>query len=287
MISRKLAGVSAATVGAATAAAALLLGTVSGNAAQGQVSSAFGIASEGLIDIDPTPFVQSTDGTRQEDSLLGGGFDEEGLVVDALVVSAEPGRASSQALEVDLGDDGLGLGDTVGDDVGDDGGLSIEVLTTTCENGQGDVEILGGSLGGDELPSDPSEGENLDASPLLEIEFNRQTRNEDGTLTVEGLVVTLLPIDENDQIRSQDYGLLRDLLPTGTDLPAQDSEQAPDNGGELLDLLEGEGLDLGEDEPLLRLVLTSATCGEKGKDKVVPTPAPVPTPTKTNLPVTH
>ena len=59
MNSRKLAGASAASVGAATAVVALLLGTVSGNAGEDTTASAFGIAADGLLDIDPTPYVDA------------------------------------------------------------------------------------------------------------------------------------------------------------------------------------------------------------------------------------
>ena len=59
MNSRKLAGVSAASVGAATAVAALLLGTLSGSAGEEPTASAFGLAARGLLPIDPTPKVEA------------------------------------------------------------------------------------------------------------------------------------------------------------------------------------------------------------------------------------
>ncbi|MGH3599664.1 MAG: hypothetical protein ACRDQH_05200, partial [Pseudonocardiaceae bacterium] len=59
MNSRKLAGVSAASVGAATAVAALLLGTLSGSAAAVPTASAYGLAATGLVPISATPQVQA------------------------------------------------------------------------------------------------------------------------------------------------------------------------------------------------------------------------------------
>lgn len=272
MISRKLAGVSAATVGAATAVSALLLGSVAGSAAESSYSSAFGIAAYGLLPIDPTPFVQYTggeDAATAEDTSVEV---PEPLSIRVLSVSAGPEGSSAKAVDVDLG----------GGDLGEDG-LHIEVLTATCADGVGDVQIIGGVVNDDDLPESPLPEDAIDLSPLVNIDFDRQTTNEDGSLTVDALVLTLLPgTDAELPLAPADLDQLHELAP-GLALPAE----TPDTVGDLEQAIEelNPGLDLpGGDGPLLEIVISSATCAKDGKK--VP-PAPIPTPTTTNLPVTH
>ncbi|MGH4000694.1 MAG: hypothetical protein ACRDTJ_24895, partial [Pseudonocardiaceae bacterium] len=148
MNSRKLAGASAASVGAATAVVALLLGTVSGNAGEGTTASAFGIAADGLLDIDPTPYVEAPpDDSEALVELPGdasdGGSDDLNIAV--LKVKAQDFRSKATAVDVNVL------------------GIEAELIEATCENGSGDSSILGGnSDNGTLLPSDPSEGQELD-----------------------------------------------------------------------------------------------------------------------------
>ncbi|MQA12818.1 MAG: hypothetical protein GEV09_01225 [Pseudonocardiaceae bacterium] len=260
MTSRKLAGISAAGVGAATAVTALLLGATSGSAQTQFNDSAYGIAAEGLLPIEPTPFVESTDGEVVTDELLQL---PQPLGVGVLKVEAGAHAAKAQALDVNLAEV-----------------LELRVLTTTCDNAQGDVELLGGSLAGQELPAEPAPSETIDASPLVTVELNKQTDNEDGTLTVDGLVLTLLPAgDPGAPVAPQDFEQLEQLAPQQLALPAE----VPATVGELraqLDELNGD-LTAQQGQTLLTVTLTSATCGAEKK-----TPAPKPKPVETNLPVT-
>lgn len=66
---RAIAAAGAATLGAATAVLALVAGTTVGFA-ETTTSSAYGLAAEGALPIDPTPYVESTDGTTKTSSLL-------------------------------------------------------------------------------------------------------------------------------------------------------------------------------------------------------------------------
>ncbi|MPZ66472.1 MAG: hypothetical protein GEU83_13485 [Pseudonocardiaceae bacterium] len=260
MITRKLAGVSAGAVGAATAVTALLLGAASGSAQPEFNDSAYGIAAEGLVPIDPTPSVESTDGEVVTDELLEL---PQPLGVGVLKVEAGGNAAKAQALDVNIAEQ-----------------LELRVLTTTCDNAQGDVELIGGLLGGEDLPSEPAPGETIDASPLATVELNKQTENEDGTLTVEGLVLTLLPPgDAAAPLASEDFEQLEQLAPEQLQLPAE----APATVGDLRAQLEELNTDLPiqQGEALLTVTLTSATCGAEEE-----APAPKPEPVETDLPVT-
>ena len=101
MNSRKLAGVSAASVGAATAVAALLLGTLSGSAGEEPTASAFGLAARGLLPIDPTPKVEAPP-DDQKALLEVPGRNSDGIYVALLKVEAEHNRAKATAVKVNI-----------------------------------------------------------------------------------------------------------------------------------------------------------------------------------------
>jgi hypothetical protein len=303
--SRKLAGASAASVGAATAVVALLLGTVSGNAGEGTTASAFGIAADGLIDIDPTPYVEAPpDDSEALVELPGdasnGGSDELNIAV--LKVKAQDFRSKATAVDVNVL------------------GIEAELIEATCENGRGDSSILGGnSDNGTLLPSDPSEDQVLDLSPILSIEFNRQHR-DGNELTVDALVIKLLPGDNiGTVIQQKDLDLLKQVAPKDLKVPATMQEvksenpsepnapitpsdpnaptspaesDAPKTVGDLTDTLKSLNPNLapkagGDDDALLELVISSASCKEDHKEEKKPDEAPKPEPVKGDLPVTH
>lgn len=286
MISRKIAGASAAGIGAATAVAALLLGTVSGSAADEPTASAYGLAAEGLLPIAPTPQVEAPpDGKNallELPSPLGVG-----------VLKVQAAGHTSDATAVDLNIADL---------------IKAEVIKASCDNGTGDASILGGTVAGSALPESPAIGEGLDLSPIASIKTNRQTNNADGTLTVDALVVSVLPGGQGGApLSATDLDQLRKLLPN-LNVPTMEQLQAPavpsvpgvpavpgapavpgvpnvDNLiakiRELNPNLQLPGAGSG---PLLEVVISSATCGaEKGE----PTEAPKPKPVETQLPVTH
>ncbi|MGH3787395.1 MAG: hypothetical protein ACRDRG_12780 [Pseudonocardiaceae bacterium] len=200
MNSRKLAGASAASVGAVTAVAALLLGTLSGTADEDKrkSASAFGIAVDGLLDIDPTPYVEAP--PDESKALLElPGPNKDGIYIGVLKVEAEHFRSKATALKVNVL------------------GLKLKVLEAKCENGRGDATII--STDGDG-GSSPYEGEELDLSPVIRVEFNRQHRDGD-KLTVDAAVVSLLPGDKTSlAIGQQDLDLLKSVAPKDMKVPA-------------------------------------------------------------------
>ncbi|MDQ4020671.1 MAG: hypothetical protein M3257_03355 [Actinomycetota bacterium] len=302
MNSRKLAGASAASVGAATAVVALLLGTVSGNADEDKDirSSAFGVAADGLLDIDPTPYVDAPP-DDSEALLEVPGEDSELLRIALLKVKAQDFRSQATAVDVEVA------------------GINIELIEAKCENGEGDSSIIGGvSDNGTPLPSDPFDGQELDLSPVLSIEFNRQERDGD-KLTVDALVVKLLPGgDLGTVIQQKDLDLLKKVAPKDLKVPStmqevkSDNPQAPDaqadptqpgtpanpaeSGpvtlGDLTEKIQSLNPNLvpkadGDDDALLEVIVSSASCREERKKDEKPEEAPKPKPVEADLPVTH
>jgi hypothetical protein len=299
--SRKLAGASAASVGAATAVVALLLGTVSGNAGEDKdtKSSAYGIE---IVDvIDPTPFVDAPP-DDSEALLEVPGDDSELLSVALLKVRAQDFRSKATAVDVNVL------------------GIEAKLIEAKCENGEGDSSIIGGvSDNGTPLPANPSDGQELDLSPILSIEFNRQDRDGD-KLTVDALVVKLLPGDNLGAVLQQkDLDLLKKVAPKNLKVPAtmqevkSDSPQGPgtpgdpaqpgtpanpaESGpatlGDLTKKLQSLNPNLvpkadGDDDALLEIIVSSASCREdRKKDEKPQDEAPKPKPVEADLPVTH
>jgi hypothetical protein len=201
--SRKLAGASAASVGAATAVAALLLGTLSGSAGEEPTASAFGIAAEGLVPISPTPYVQAPpDGHKAV--LEVPGPHRDGLYVGLLRAEAERYRSKAQAVNVDVL------------------GLRLKLIEAFCDHGHGDASLLGP----DGQPAPYWAGETLNLSPVVRVDFNRHRREHD-KLMVDAAVVTLLPADRRGMvITEKDLGLFQSLAPKSLKIPTMDQLQA-------------------------------------------------------------
>ncbi|MGH3902139.1 MAG: hypothetical protein ACRDTA_28590 [Pseudonocardiaceae bacterium] len=288
---------------------ALLLGTVSGNAGEDITASAFGIAADGLIDIDPTPYVEAPPDEREALLEVPGNSngDSDGINIALFKVKAQDFRSKAVAVDVDVL------------------GIEAELIEATCENGKGDSSILGGDSGnGTSLPSDPFEGQELDLSPVLSIEFNRQHRDRD-KLTVDALVVKLLPGDDiGTVIQQKDLDLLKKVAPKQLKVPAtmdevksgnspesstpanpsapvnpgapgapaNPSQPGPATLGDLANTLKSLNPNLvpkadGDDDALLEIVISSASCREDRKKDEKPDEAPKPKPVEADLPVTH
>lgn len=187
MTRRAIAGAGAAAVGAATAVTALVLGTVTGYAEAG-TSSAFGVSAEGIIPIDPTPYIESTDGSEQKDDLVNIPLGEFGEVRAATLIAGND-VASTELAGVELGNDM--------------GSISASVVKVACEGDTGTVYVADLNLNGQQITLPPADqnpvNETIDASPLAKITYNQQIQNADGTFTVNGLVIELLTDTEAAQ----------------------------------------------------------------------------------------
>jgi hypothetical protein len=195
--SRKLVGVGAASVGAATAVAALLLGTLSGTAREESSASAYGLAAEGLLPISPISRVDSSSDGRKA-FLEVPGPHAHGIYVGVLKSEAEGFRANATAVNVDIL------------------GLKLKVLESHSENGQGGSSIITTDDGD---KSSPYAGQQINLSPIVKVEFNRQTRSH-GRLTVDAAVITLLPSERRGQVLTEkDLNLLSSIAPTQWKIP--------------------------------------------------------------------
>jgi hypothetical protein len=279
--SRKLAGASAASVGAATAVAALLLGTLSGSAGEEPTASAFGIAAKGLLPISPTPYVEAPpDGSKA--LLEVPGPNANGIYVALLKVEAERFRSKATAVKVDIL------------------GLKLKVLEATCENGHGESAIIKTDDGG---KSSPYAGQELDLSPVVKVEFNRQHRDHD-ELTVDAAVISLLPGGKlHQKISEKDLSLFRSLASKKIQVPtmqqvqeAHDKSAAPagsaptvtDLVSSLKALNPAIATPKGGGDALEEIVISSASCREHHENRPEHKgEAPPPKPVEAHLPVTH
>ena len=276
--SRKLAGASAASVGAATAVAALLLGTLSGSAGEDNTASAFGIAADGLIPIAPTPFVEAPPDERKA-LLEVPGPNRNGIYVALLKVEAEKFHSRATAVKVDIL------------------GLKLKILEATCENGRGDSSIIKTDEGD---RSSPYAGQEIDLSPVVRVEFNRQHRDHD-RLTVDAAVISLLPGDRRGRaISEKDLALFQSLaskqlkVPTMAQLNEAHAKSASPAGAPIvsdllssLKVLNPSLAARGDHDALEEIVISSASCRKEREKQEQKEEAPPPKPVEAHLPVTH
>jgi hypothetical protein len=243
---KKLAG--AAAVGAVTAVTTLLLGATPALAQDDDSTgdSAFALSAEGVLDINPISPVKSADGTLVHDELLSigdvAGKYEDDLAVGLLTAEAEANRSETVVKEVNL----LGL-------------LKADLIRTWCDNGEGGLQIVNGSVLGHKLPETAVPGKDLDVSPLLKLSLNDQVRETDGSLSVTGIKLTVLPgpeaADETEKLDESTKAalpVLGDLL--GKDLTGVGDGTVGDLVGHL------GGLTAGGD--VQTITIGNATCQE-------------------------
>jgi hypothetical protein len=249
---------SAAAVGAVTAVTTLLLGATPALADTPKGDSAFALSASGLLDINPISSVKSTDGKLVHDELLSignvAGKYEDDISFGLLTSEAESHRSETVVKEVNL----LNI-------------LRADVIRTWCKNGDGGLQIINGTVLGKKLPDTSVPGKDIDVSPLVKVSLNNQKRNTDGSLTVTGIKVTVLPApdvaDKEKKLTTQEKAalpVLGDLL--GKELPVN-TDTVGGLVGELGALTGGD---------LQTITVGSATCqeggasgndGDKDKDK--------------------
>jgi hypothetical protein len=243
---KKLAGVGAAAFTAATAVTALLLGSTAAVAQEAASDSAYALSASGLLNIDPISYVESPDGNAAENQLAGIGDvlgeHQSAIGVGVLTAEARGGASETSVTKVNL----LQL-------------LRADLVHTYCEDGDGGMEIVRGTLLGRDLPETPVPSQVLDVSPLVKLTLNDQVRHEDGSLTVTGIELTVLPgAGENlDRVLTSDE---RAALPEltgllGTELPAVNTVGDVVNG-----VTSGLGVQVDPSRPVQTITVGSATC---------------------------
>ncbi|MCE0766371.1 hypothetical protein LWC35_26215 [Pseudonocardia kujensis] len=280
MKTSKFAGAGAAAVGAATAAAVLLLGSTAASAEPVVDSSAYVFRTDGLLSISPSPYAESRDGDHDRQSVadvtalpLHG---KPGIGLSALVAEAEGHRAEATVAKVNLLDV-----------------LKAETFRTWCDGADGGsagVDLVNASILGTPVKA-PAEEQRFDVSPLLQVTLNQQDRDDD-SITVTGFTLTLLPNrdDPKRPLNKEEQEVAPDLvgLVTGQ-LP--DLQKTPlRTVDDLLRALSPKG-------DLLKITVGSATCAleeekEHEAEPVVkkhepePGEAPRPEVVQKSLPVT-
>lgn len=271
---RAIAGAGASALGAATAVAALLVGTATGYAAPGP-SEAYGAFIGGVIE-PPQPYVQSLDGTEKSASLAE--LPENPLLgLEVAKVTAGDSKASVQLLGVEVvpGAEAPPELQNVLDQI-------AEGLAPVCEQ-ESAPEQLPEELG-DLIP--PQIGDQLDPAKLCEA--------------FEGGAPALVSIDAVEIACEGTTGKVKIL---GLNLfgqeiaiedqPAPNTKPLPDNP--LVNLtfnrqftedgvfsVQGVHVDLGGE---VEIVLAGANCGTPAEEPPAPT-ATKPAPVTTGLPVT-
>jgi hypothetical protein len=179
---KKLAG--AAAVGTVTAVTTLLLGATPALAQEDSITdSAFALEASGVLDINPISLVESADGSLVHDELLSigdvAGPLEDDISFGLLTSEAESNRAETVVKEVNLLDI-----------------LRADLIRTWCDNGEGGLQIVNGTILGQKIPDTSVPGKDIDVSPLVKLSLNDQKRNTDGSLSVTGIELTVLPAPE-------------------------------------------------------------------------------------------
>jgi hypothetical protein len=242
---KKLAG--AAAVGAVTAVTALLLGATPALAQDSDGDSAFALSASGLLDINPISPVKSVDGKLVHDELLSigdvAGKVEDDISVGLLTSEAESHRAETAVKEVNL----LNI-------------IRADLIRTWCDGGEGGLQIINGTVLGHKLPDTSVPGKDIDVSPLVKVSLNDQKRGTDGSLSVTGIKVTVLPApevaDKTEKLTTQEKA----ALPVIGDLLGKDLPVNTDTVGGLVGELGG----LASGGDLQTITVGNATCQEGG-----------------------
>jgi hypothetical protein len=249
---KKLAGVGAATFTAATAVTALLLGSTAAVAQEAAADSAFALSASGLLNIDRISYVESPDGNAAEKQLAGIGDvlgeHQSAIGVGVLTAEARGGAAETSVTKVNL----LQL-------------LRADLVRTYCNDGDGGLEIVRGTILGRDLPETAVPGQTIDVSPLVKLTLNDQVRHEDGSLTVTGIELSVLPgaAGELDRaLTSDELAALPELTGLlGTELPSASTVGDVVNG-----LTSSLGVQVDPANPVQTITVGSATCSAGGDE---------------------
>lgn len=169
-----------ATVGVAALAAVLAAAPPAAAEPSTRPETAFALAGKGILNFGPLVKVGSPDGEPVHAELVG--LSSVELLVDARFSAglfgsdARAGYASTSVASPRLS-----------------ALVSADLIRTTCENGRGKVEIVNGSVLGNPIPQFPISGQSLGLGPLARITLGEEKRNADGSITVTGIKVGVLP----------------------------------------------------------------------------------------------
>ncbi len=247
MKTKKFAG--AAAVGTVTAVTTLLLGATPALAQEDSASdSAYALSASGILDINPISFVESADGTLVHDELLSigdvAGPVEDDISVGLLTSEAESNRAETVVKEVNLLDI-----------------LRADLIRTWCDNGEGGLQIVNGTVLGQKLPDTSVPSKELDVSPLVKVSLNDQKRNTDGSLSVTVIELTVLAAPSVEKQYVKLSAQEKASLPLFGVLLGSKLDSSAGTVGDVVGQLGGT---LALDGDLQKITIGNATCQEGG-----------------------
>ncbi len=178
-------GILAAVVTVPVIAAAAL---VPAAASSGTVSSAFGIAATGLVNIPQTPAVTSDAGPHYRSVVSVPGNPLVRLSV--LRARAVPGHADAGVVDLRIAQPTTAL-----HRIGPPAILTAKLITATCDEGTGTSHLVDVRLAGHGLAATAAPNSRLTA-PIrgvgaVQVTMNKQAHNPDGTLTITALEVAV------------------------------------------------------------------------------------------------
>ncbi|SHL19560.1 hypothetical protein SAMN05443637_120132 [Pseudonocardia thermophila] len=235
-----------AAVGAAAVAAVVIGSTPALAEPETRPESAYALAGAGLINLGPLAKVESPDGKPVKESVVG--IPNVADTISGGVLSSEARAGYAAASVTDLKVATL---------------LKAGVIRTKCENGRGRVEIVDGQLLGTPLPEVTIGGTTLDLG-IVRASIGEEKRNADGSITVTGVSVSVLPGGLPDVTGN----LLQGVVNTaGTDSAARPLLS------QVTDLLGLPEVTLPQltapGRAVQTLTIGSATCGTVDDDEVV------------------
>lgn len=249
MNTKKLAG--AGAVGAAAAVAALLLGATPAMAQESGNDYAFGIEAGGVLAFDALPRVESTDGQLVGDQVaaIGDvlGEHEDAIAFGLLTAEARSGFAQTAVTELNL----LDL-------------LRADKVRTWCEDGDGGLEVINGTILGRDIPNTSVPNHEIDLSPIARLTLNDQVRNADGSLTVTGIKLEVVPggLTNPGEVLSSEE---RAALPVIGGLLNAPLEATSGTVGDVVDQLSSTlGTQLDLSDTVQTITIGEANCADTG-----------------------
>ncbi|MEU6645053.1 choice-of-anchor P family protein [Saccharomonospora sp. NPDC046836] len=203
---------SLAVCGVGAASAVMAAGLVFAPAAAAQeepTNSAYAIAATGLLTIDPTPYVDDSNGAAEQ-SLASLNLPGNLVGLDLLNARAGEGyaKASVADLRVDVSSLGqLGLTEPL---------VSAQAIEASCEDGVATSSLARVAVAGVTVDVTAPPNTGIDIPGLASVLLNKQVTNPDGSVTVTALSVKVSELQTLD-------------IASATCAPAEDDDD--DNGG--------------------------------------------------------
>ncbi len=184
-----------------TAVAAIVLAAlgVSAPAASAQIvlaaqiaptSSAFALSAAGVLDIEPLAALDNSQGFRQTSVASAQLPDAKAPIVTVGVLNSEVDSGKARASVKDLKASLAPLGDL--------GVVTAESITASCVAGTGSVTLAGASVGSTALQVQPGPNTRVQVPGVLSVVLNKQTRADDGSLTVVAIAIEVAGLQKID-----------------------------------------------------------------------------------------